>query len=199
MCGGTLIEDIDYFNRVCNMLHFLYPTEKRFNDLVEGFGQNPNSYFETDPEARPSFTSFNDCPNLPPGQSRVVLFPLMCGLFAQEKYLPLRFLQGLQIEMEVVNQFTDCVLDHVDPVATIVGGVVNAVDGNPAMSTAWSISEAQIKCSVVELDSQLDNEYTDHLMQGKNIPIPISSFVHQVQTIGQTDRPTLSMSRAFTR
>ena len=108
LCGGTLIEDIDYYHRVCNMLHFLYPTEKRLNDLVEGFGQNPNSYFETNPESRPSLTSFNDCPNLPPGQSRVVLFPLMCGLFTQEKYLPLRFLQGLQIEMEVVNQFSDC-------------------------------------------------------------------------------------------
>ena len=122
----------------------------------------------------------------------------MCGLFTQEKYLPLRFLQGLQIELEVVNQFTDCTLAFVD--RDEFGLEMDAVPDNlPGMSTAWTISEAQVKCSVIELDSQLDNEYTDHLMSGKNIPIPLSSFTHQVQTVGETDRPTLSLSRAFTR
>ena len=190
LMGGTLIEDIDYYNRVVNMMHTIYPTEKRFNDAVEGFGF-PSFNGEN------SWDSLNACPVVFPQASRVVLFPLMCGLLSQEKYLPLRFTQGIQIELEVVNQFTDCVLEHVDPVPTIRGQ--NAVAPHPQMSTNWAISEAQIKASVVTLDSQLDNEYTDHLMSGKNIPIPLTSFVHQVQTIGETDRPTLSMSRAFTR
>jgi len=51
----------------------------------------------------------------------------------------------------------------------------------------------------VPLDNQLDNEYTDHLMQGKSLPINLSSFVHQVQAIGQTDRPVIALSRAYTR
>jgi hypothetical protein len=125
------------------------------------------------------------------------------GLFNQEKYLPLRFMQGLQIELEVVNQFTDAVLEHVPALTDVTdqaGNPIFAVPPNiPQMSTNWSISEAQIKASVVTLDSALDNEYTDFLMQGKSIPIPLSTFTHQVQSVGRNDRPTLSMSRAFTR
>ena len=56
------------------------------------------------------------------------------------------FLQGLQIELEVVNNYDDCVLS------------------GDQYSTLWSITEPQIKCDVVTLDNQLDNEYTDHLM-----------------------------------
>ena len=67
------------------------------------------------------------------------------------------------------------------------------------MSTQWYIDQPVIKCDVVSLEGQLDNEYTDHLMQGKTLPINYSSFVHQVQAIGNTDRPVISMSRAFTR
>ena len=196
LAGGTLIEDIDFYNRVVNMIHTLNPFEKQLNDSIEGFGQYSDSGVL-------GFNELENSPALDAGASKVVLFPLMCGLFTQDKYLPLRFMQGLQIELEVVNQFTDCVLSHVAPVQepTPMGADdVFAVPPNvPQLSTNWTISEAQIKCSVIELDSQLDNEYTDHLMQGKNIPIPLSTFVHQVQTVGQTDRPTLSMSRAFTR
>ena len=36
-------------------------------------------------------------------------------------------------------------------------------------------------------------------MQGKSLPINFSSFVHMVQSIGGTDRPTISLSRSFTR
>ena len=194
LMGGTLIEDIDYYNRVVNMMHVLYPTEKRFNDAVEGFGLSR-------PDTNPAFQALNYVSDMLPGMTRVVLFPLLSGLFSQEKYLPLRFTQGIQIELEIVNQFTDCVLANVveAPNAWAPLGCPNAVFPQVVFSTNWVISEAQIKASVVTLDSQLDNEYTDHLMSGKNIPIPLSSFVHQVQTIGQTDRPTLSMSRAFTR
>ena len=88
--------------------------------------------------------------------NRVVLFPLLCGLFNQSNLLPLRFLQGLQIELEVVNQFTGCCLGFVD--RADFGFELDTVSENlPDMSTAWAISEAQVKCSVIELDSQLDN------------------------------------------
>ena len=98
LAGGQLIEDIDYYNRVCNMLHTLYPLEKRINDSIEGFGINTMLGDE-----QGNAGSVEKVPVLWAGQSKVVLFPLMCGLFSQEKYLPLRFLQGLQIELKVVN------------------------------------------------------------------------------------------------
>jgi hypothetical protein len=56
-----------------------------------------------------------------------------------------------------------------------------------------------IKCDVITLDNQLDNEYTDHLMQGKSLPINFSSFVHMTQAIGYTDQQVISLSRSFSR
>jgi len=49
-------------------------------------------------------------PGIPGNQSRIVMFPLLCGLFNPSKCLPLRYLQGLQIELEVVSIFLMYVL-----------------------------------------------------------------------------------------
>ena len=182
LAGGQVIEDIDYYNRVYNMVHTLLPFERRMNDfaegfgLAEGYGSNFNSRLQT---KAIGFDAGYESPTV--REKRIVMFPLLCGLFNQSKMLPLRFLQGLQIELEVVNNFADAIstCDHV--------------------SGKGTISECQVKCDVVTLDNQLDNEYTDHLMQGKSLPINFSSFVHQVQAIGQTDRPVIALSRAFTR
>ena len=182
LCGGIVVEDIDFYNRVYNMVHTLLPFERRMNDYAEGFGLAEgfgSAYNARMMNKGIGFDAGNESPTV--HDNRIVLFPLLCGLFNQSKFLPLRFLQGLQIELEVVNNYDDCVLS-----------------GDPYSST-WSITEPQIKCDVVTLDNQLDNEYTDHLMQGKSLPINFSSFVHQVQAIGQTDRPVIALSRAFTR
>jgi hypothetical protein len=38
LAGGQVIEDIDYYNRIYNMVHTLLPAERRMNDFAEGFG-----------------------------------------------------------------------------------------------------------------------------------------------------------------
>ena len=158
LCGGIVVEDIDFYNRVYNMVHTLLPTERRMNDyaegfgLCQGFGSNYNGRLH---HSGIGFDAGNESPTVQ--DNRIVLFPLLCGIFNQPKMLPLRFLQGLQIELEVVNNFTDPILSSSE------------------YSTTWSISEPQVKCDVVTLDNQLDNEYTDHLMQGKSLPVNFSS------------------------
>jgi hypothetical protein len=182
LCGGVVVEEIDYYNRVYNMVHTLLPFERRVSDYAEGFGLSEayGSYYND--RMNDKGIGLDACNELPTvRRERVVLFPLLCGLFNQSKMLPLRFLQGLQIEIEVCNQYDE-------PLAV-----------DEASSSSWYITEPQVKCDVVTLDNQLDNEYTDHLMQGKSLPINFSSVVHQVQAIGKTDRPTISLSRAFTR
>ena len=182
LCGVTVIEDIDFYNRVYNVVHTLLPFERRMNDCAEGFGLSDayGSYFNDRMKDKGiGFDAGNELPIV--RKDRVVLFPLLCGLFNQPKMLPLRFLQGLQIELEVCNQYDD-------PIAV-----------DDVSSNSWKITEPQVKCDVVTLDNQLDNEYTNHLMSGKSLPINFSSFLHQVQSSGQTDRPTISLSRAFTR
>jgi len=182
LCGGIVVEDIDMYNRVYNMVHTLLPYERRMNDYAEGFGlaEGFGSTYNGRLQYKGiGFDAGNESPTV--RQERIVLFPLLCGLMNQSKFLPLRFLQGLQIELEVVNNFAEPILTGTE------------------YSDNWWISEAQIKCDVVTLDNQLENAYTDHLMQGKSLPINFASFVHQVQAIGKTDRPVIAHSRAFTR
>jgi len=182
LCGGIVVEDIDHYNRVYNMVHTLLPFERRMNDYAEGFGLAEgfgSSYNARLLNRGIGFDAGNE--TLTVRQERIVMFPLLCGIFNQSKMLPLRFLQGLQIELEVVSSYSDCILT------------------GDTYSQLWNISAAQVKCDVVTLDNQLDNEYTDHLMQGQSLPINFSSFVHQVQAIGRTDKPYISMSRAFNR
>ena len=184
LAGGQVIEDIDYYNRAYHMIHNLLPVERRMNDFAEGLGINSGA-----PDR--NFGMHIDQTKLQPpaivqGGNRVVLFPLMCGLFNQTKFSPLRLLQGLQIELEVVNNYDDVVLTN-----------------NPYVqnnwTNQWDISEPQIKCDVITLDNQLDNEYTDHLMQGTSLPIKFSSFLHAVQSLAAADRNSISMSRSSTR
>ena len=200
IAGGQVIEDIDCYNRVYNMVHMMLPEERRLNDAAEAFGIGDYDDNIQDDVAEDRVIGFQSLLNTPwvgGGSSRVVLFPLLCGIFNQTKFLPLKYLQGLQIELEVVNNYTDCICTR--PI--IPNGQVLAPGpvGPTATAATWLISEAQIKCDVVSLDNQLDNEYTKHLLEGKSLPINFSSFVHQVQAVGGTDRPVIAMSRAFTR
>jgi hypothetical protein len=201
LCGGQLVEDIDYYNLVYNMLHTLLPVERRMNDVVEGFGFSSKVLEDNNGirYAAPDFNTLNFSPSIPQSASRIVSFPLLCGLMNQTKKLPLKFLQGLQIELEIVNQYEDCVLKKVVVATDADQKIKDAVGTQENTSTQWTISEAVIHCDVLTLDTQLDNEYTEHLMSGKGLPIAFSSFVHQVQATGGTDRPVISLSRSFTR
>ncbi len=38
ICGGEIIDDIDYYNRVHAMLHICTSNSNRENDDIEGFG-----------------------------------------------------------------------------------------------------------------------------------------------------------------
>ena len=195
IAGGQVIEDIDYYNRVYHMIHSVLPAERRLNDYAEGFGVS-NEY---------QFNSLEFGKRMPPPivplGDHIVFFPLMSGLFNQTKFLPLRYLQGLQIELEVVNQLEEvCIYGqgpNILPV-TYQQPQCNKV-ATLAASTDWKITMAYVKADVVTLDNQLDNEYTDHLMQGKTLPINFSSFVHMMQAVGGTPSPTISLSRSFTR
>ena len=71
------------------------------NDYVEGFGSPAVGEYGY------TVGSLMTPPAIKVNSNKVVLFPLMSGLFNQTKFLTLRYLQGLQIELEVVNNYTD--------------------------------------------------------------------------------------------
>ena len=60
------------------MLSTLMPAERRLNDAVQGFGLSQDLELV-------GLEALNTSPQIPPGKSRVVSFPLLCGLMNQNK------------------------------------------------------------------------------------------------------------------
>ena len=116
---------------------------------------------------------------LGPGESAVVAFTLCSGLLNQDKFISLKC-APLVFELELVGSPTDC------------------SNTNGAHSASWKITEPQLKCDIVELDSELQNSYASNLLSGKSLPIHFSSYATNVQTATGKDN-SLHIARAFTR
>jgi len=87
LVGGAIVDDIDYYNRVHEMLHILTSKPNRDNDSVEGFG----SRWEYDVmyknwTAAPAIAHSG---SIKGGSSRYVSFKPLFGLLNQQKYIPL--------------------------------------------------------------------------------------------------------------
>ena len=96
LCGGQVVEDIDYYNRCHEMFHSLKPAERILNDGIEGFGLNTGS---TDDYSKLTVT---DSDTLAPQATRTLAFTPFAGILRQEKFIPLKF-APLQFEFDVVS------------------------------------------------------------------------------------------------
>ena len=183
LVAGQLVEDIDQYNRIHEMMSFLIASESRTNQANEAFGLN----WDSD-------TVVNDYnAGIRPDQSLTVLFKPLSGLLNQNKMLPIRY-APITIELELVDSVTDPIID---PTGNLVIGNLTATATNT--STLWSINNVQVKVDVCTLDNALDNSYAQHLLQGKSLPISYNTFVSQLQTIAGQDAPLINVSRALTR
>ena len=79
------MDDVDYYNRVHEMMHILTTHNNRDNDDAEGFGYRWDS---KDNYANANTASL---PGIASGQSISASFKPLLGLFSQSKYLPLKW------------------------------------------------------------------------------------------------------------
>ena len=124
-------------------------------------------------------------------------FKPLSGLFSQFKYLPLKYMGNLTIELEPVTYATDCIINPNDfttagadgafPVADVVDRFTVDVAGDVDKATNTSIdleiSNPRVVCDLCTLDNNLDNEYSKHLLEGKGLPITYPTFTTQSQTV----------------
>ena len=197
LANGVVIEDIDNYARTHQMFHTLVSPSKRANDTIEGFGWEGdilrNRGTHAHPDGLPGQNALTYY-GMAPGAGRTVLFKPLSGLFSQTKYIPLRFCP-LILELEVVNDFTDPVVVATPPAF----GVIDLEAFTPQnSSTEWLISQVQIKCDLVTLDSGLENEYTAHLLKGGNLPINYDTYISQMQTIADYNY-SCNITRSLTR
>ena len=106
--GGSLIEDIDMYNRTHQMFEMLTSSSNRDNSDTEGFGYRSDT---VQPDHVHGATSL---PGVAPGSHQTVGFKLLSGLLNQSKMLPLKYMGNLTIEFELVNNKEDPVVSNYD-------------------------------------------------------------------------------------
>ena len=195
ICGGQVVEDIDYYNHVHEMFHVMTPPLTRQNDDIEGFGNGLEScnkkaiVNESDTAGTAFINNYNGI--APKGGYDTVSLRFLSGIFNQDKFLPIRYCP-ITIELELVNQNTD-------PVIVPWTNSPNIIF-KTKVSTNWSIQNVMLKADVVTLDNALDNEYAQHLLEGKSLPISYNTYVSQLLSL-QTSSGNFSanITRSFTR
>ena len=83
LVGGAIVDDIDYYNRVHEMLHILTSEANRDNDELEGFG----SRWDND-EFWGKWSGNTNFGEIPPNGNRSVTFKPLFGLFNQPNTSP---------------------------------------------------------------------------------------------------------------
>ena len=179
MVGGAIPDDIDYYNRVHEMVHILTSKNNRDNDDIEGFGQR----WDDDNYGTWTTAKYG---GIAAGASRTVSFKPLFGLFNQPKYIPLSWCP-LTLELELVTGATD-------PIFQPDGTTFTTTN----TSTAWQIQDIRVVCDVVTLDSALQNSYAEHVLSGKTLPINYGSYVSQYQTVQGGDF-AVNVTRAVSR
>ena len=138
----------------------------------------------------------------------VVGFKPLCGLFSQFKYLALKYMGNLTIELELVTNATDCVIDP-DDVTTGDATVVNrfVTDVNPASANTADAEfrntsidwNARVVCDVCTLDNNLNNEYVKHLLEGKGLPITYTTYITQSQSVQNEPNMNVQVIRSVSK
>lgn len=210
MAGGQLIEDIDYYNRVHEMMEILSASDSRNNEDVEGFGYRWDE-FDSPNDPNSEVYKVGEFKGIAEAGRQTVLFKPLCGLLNQSKFLPLTYLQSLSLELELVDNPRDPVLNSlgagvtagVPAVAPDLAAGTAGTAGNlwldSGNSVVWHIENVQVKCDVVSLDTGLQNSYDQIVLSSKDIPIHYNTFVSQFQTITGQEEPFVNVSRAATR
>jgi hypothetical protein len=181
LVGGAIIDDVDYYNRVHEMMHILTSKANRDNDDIEGF----NTRWDADDWYNSDYTNYT---GLAPNTKKRISFKPLLGICNQPKYIPLSF-APITMEFELVNQATDPIISNGTQGAHITA------NNN---SVSWQIEDVRVICDVVTLDSALQNSYAEHVLSGKALPINYSTFITQYQTLTSSDS-AVNVTRAVSR
>ena len=169
--SGTKAEDIMHYGRTTEQFLRMMPEDVRRNlATASGFG---------------SAASGPDAGGLSIGGGKEVRFthkPILSGICNSGKYMPLQFLGagGLVLEFELGN----------------ADSWVSTAENH---STSWTIRDVRIQASVININSQLMEAYSAHVLSGKALLIPYKTFVCTSSALPDSDDFDVSIARNFTR
>jgi len=165
LCGGTMVEDIDNYNRTHQMFNQMTAQDSRNNKMVEGMGVEMDIAEAGNmiANAQGAATYYNGIKGT---QKQTVLFKPLSGLFSQNKFIPLKYCGPIIIELEVVSTSSDTVMQPNSGQTDVTQYFVTA-----NTSTTWQIENVQVKCDVCTLDNKVENIFTQHMLDGGSFPI----------------------------
>jgi len=117
---------------------------------------------------------------------------------------------GLTLEFELISDPSECLISvpwEWAEQAAIPGTAEHpAVPIQPAftaltaeqISTTWTISDVQVKCDVIQLDNNLNDEYVKYLLSGKALAINYNTYVSQFQTVSGAQN-SVNITRSLSR
>ena len=196
IAGSQVLEDFDNYNRVHHMFSKMMSQGARRDEANEGFGYRYDDELLTLVSKGGSGLVYEvnsaNCPGF--YNEMTCCFKPLAGIFSQFKYLPLKYMGNLTIELELVNNATDCIINPNDFDESDTGinadirnrfTVAVAGDVGKATNTSidWEISNPRVICDVCTLDNNLNNEYVKHLLEGKGLPITYTTYITQSQNI----------------
>ena len=125
-------------------------------------------------------------------------FKPLCGLFSQFKYIPLKY-APITLELELVNSITEPII-----IQTSTGGDAGDFpDGTVAQpqntSNKWEINNVHLNCDICHLDNNLNNAYVEHLLGGKALPITMTTFITQQQTVAGYSQLDIQVIRSVSK
>ncbi len=141
------------YGRVYTMLSKGLPNEKIAMNGAMGFEMIPHA---TNYLAKPTPET------IAPGKSKKILHKPLAGICNQKVFLPLWAIsssgQGLSLEFQIIQ-------DATAPLDTTGGA-----------SILWQLSNVRVYGDVLHCSEELQNTYARHLLNGKNLTIPMRSY-----------------------
>ena len=201
IAGNQLIEDFDSYNRVHQMFSKLMSQGARKDEANEGFGYRYDDEIQTLTNKVTEYLRYEvnavNCKGFK--NQMTVGFKPLAGIFNQFKYLPLKYMGNLTIELELVSIDLDCIINpddyaeddgalDADVRGRFTRDVALPAGGDTNTSKVFELNNAFVSCDICTLDNNLNNEYVKHLLEGKGLPITYTTYITQSQSVaGLTD------------
>ena len=139
-----------------------------------------------------------------------VAFKPLAGIFSQFKYLPLKYMGNLTIELELVSNDLDCIVNPDDypegdaGIAQLLREKFTkdvALPGGNATNTSkvFELNNAFVQCDCCTLDNNLNSEYVKHLLEGKGLPITYTTYITQSQSVEGNDSISVPVIRSVSK
>ena len=160
MIGGTVVEDIQPYSRVHEVFRkSLIGEDWVHNESVEGLGMFMVPDLGQTENAHPFLTNTV----VDAGSYATLLLRPCCGLLSANKMLPVKY-APITLEWTFADAH-DAVL-----------GDINMHPAQAASSTNYEITQLQVYCAQVQLDSSLESQFASLLMSNRALNIPMSTI-----------------------